>query len=119
MQDIKEILMRIGEAKTKRREIRKQIGEVFAQSKTYCENQETLVQLRAKKQQLEAEMMQTMPTEQDQLEKLTASIDDDTQMLSDMALTMLMKGESIAIEGEEVRWEPRIKVRFERQLKLF
>ncbi len=119
MQNIKEILMRIGEAKQKRREIRKRISEEFAQNSAHVKTSEELVALRGKKQQIETEIMQTMPMEQEQLEKLTASIDDDSQILSDLALSMLMKGESIAIEGDEMRWEPRISVRFERQLKLF
>jgi len=118
-QDIKNILMRIAGNKQRRKEIREQIKDVFSQNTSYVETSNQIAAIRSKKQQLEAEMMQTMPTEQEELDKLTLSINDDQQCLSDLAFSLLMKGQSIAIEGESVRYEPVIKIKYERQLKLF
>lgn len=116
---LKEALLNLAKTKQERKELKKIIADVFEQSQPYRETMDQFLQVKAKKGQLEAEMMAGMPTEQEKLEKLDQEIKSASELVSDMALSLYMKGENVEIETDGAKYEPKIKVSFKRQLILF
>lgn len=116
---LKEALINLAKTKQERKDLKKIIVGVFEQSQSYRETMDQLAQIKAKKGQLEAEMMAGMPTEQEKLETLDQEIKSASELVSDMALSLYMKGESVEIETGGAKYEPKIKISFTRQLTLF
>lgn len=114
-QNIQEIHDRLNASKRERRAINKRINEGFAQSKPYQEVLEQLSALKAKKAQMEAAIEQEYAEELRKVESLKASIDADVELLTDVSLTMLMKGETVEVtDAFDNKYEPEFKVRFKR-----
>lgn len=89
--------------------------DVFAQSKPYQEVVEKLKELKTKKLQLEHEIRAGLKSEMDQLDRLKIDLQSDAILLSDAALTKLMKGETVEITDEnDVKYEPSFKVTFKK-----
>jgi 3-dehydroquinate dehydratase len=92
MQNPKEILARVSQNKKERKRVVRIIHEAFEQSKPWADADEALKEMKAKRAQIEASILTSYQSEQDQLDKLKASINDDLQLLADIALTLFMKG---------------------------
>lgn len=115
MQDLKEIHQRIGKNKHTRADRKRMIAEAFTQSKPYQDTLRELEILRAKKHQLEVAIKADFKGELDEIDRLNLSISTDIELLSDSALSMLMKGETVELTDEnDLRYEPRVKVTFKR-----
>jgi len=115
MQNLKEIHDRMNGSKRERRDLKKRVKEAFAQSKPYQDVLEQMKSLKAKQAQIEAAINREYQQEIDQIENLKKSIDEDAQMLSDVSLSMLMKGETVEIkDDDDTRYTPEFKVRFKK-----
>ncbi len=115
MQDLKEILQRMRQKKQERREVGSIYKELLAQSKPYADLLDQLKALKAKKLQIEHAVQEECSKEMETVERLVMDIKTDAQMLSDIALTKFMKGETIELTDEnEVKYEPVFKVVFKK-----
>ncbi|MDO8583599.1 MAG: hypothetical protein Q7R83_00270 [bacterium] len=115
MQDLKEILQRVRQKKHKRKEATTSYKDVLAASKPYQDVLDELQKLKAKKLQLEHALQADCVQEIEEAERLALDIKTDLQVMSDVALTKLMKGETIELTDEnEVKYEPIIKVTFKK-----
>jgi DNA repair ATPase RecN len=115
MPDLKDVLQRIRATKQEKRKIGESFRDVLAQSKPYQDVLDEMKDLKAKKARLETEIRQEFTKELEKAEKLAADLKTDTQLLSDMALTKFMKGETIDIVDEnDVKYEPVFKVSFKK-----
>lgn len=115
MQNLKEIHDRMNASKHERRDLKKRIKEAFDQSKPYQDVLEQMKALKAKKAQIEASIHQDYAQELQKVDDLKKSIDADAQLLSDVSLNMLMKGETVEIKDEnDTRYEPEFRVKFKR-----
>jgi predicted nuclease with TOPRIM domain len=115
MPDLKEVLVRIREKKKERKEVHNVYRDLLAQSKPYQEVVDQLNQLKAKKLQLEHTLQSQCSKEIETAERLALDIKNDNQVLSDMALTKFMKGETIELTDEnDVKYEPVFKVTFKK-----
>lgn len=115
MPDLKDVLQRIRATKQEKRKLGESLRDVLAQSKPYQEVLDELKDLKAKKARIETEIRQEFAKELEKAEKLAADLKTDTQLLSDMALTKFMKGETIEIVDEnDVKYEPVFKVTFKK-----
>lgn len=115
MPDLKDVLQRIRSIKQEKRKIASVFRDVLAQSKPYQQVLDEMRELRAKKLRLETEMRQEFLKEMEKAEKLSQDLKTDTQLLSDMALTKFMKGESIEVVDEnDTKYEPVFKVTFKK-----
>jgi dGTP triphosphohydrolase len=115
MTDLNEIFQRIKESKREQKNVRTVYRDVLAQNAPYQKVVEELNTLKAKKLQLETEIRASFQKEMEQLEKLTESVKADVQLMSDMAITKLMKGETIEVKDEQdASYEPVIQVRFKK-----
>lgn len=81
----------------------------------YQEVVQELDALKIKKKQIEAAVQADLKAEFDKLEGLKLNIAGDKQMLSDIALTQLTKGEPVKVVDEnQVEYEPLFTVRFQK-----
>ncbi len=115
MPDLKDVFQRIHATKQEKRKLAASFKDVLAQSKPYQLVLDDLKELKAKKLRIENEIRQEFTHEMEKAERLTQNLKTDMQLLSDMALTKFMKGETIDIVDEnDVKHEPVFKVTFKK-----
>ena len=115
MPELNEIFQRINEQKKERRRVQQIYKDMLANSKPYQDAVEALAEARTKKQHIESSVKAEMPTEMDELERLAQSLESDKQLLTDAALTTLMKGQTVEITDEnDTAYEPIFSVRFKK-----
>lgn len=115
MNDLPSVMKRIREAKKRRQELNRMVRDMFDQSSSYKKLTDELTELRAKKKKIESEIRAECASELQDAEKLAQSIKADTQLMTDLALTKFMKGESIEVVDEnDTKYEPVFKVSFKK-----
>ncbi len=115
MQDIQEIFKRINETKMERKKVADIRKETRANSKPYQDAVEEYEAARAKKKEIESALDVELSSELEQLERFKQSLESDQEMLSDIVLTKLMKGETVELMDEnETAYEPVFSVRFKK-----
>lgn len=115
MTDLNEIHTRMCATRLEKKRVSEIFRDVFDQSKPYQEILEQLKALKVKKMQLEQQIRSDLTSEMDQLDRLKLDLQSDAILLSDAALTKLMKGETIEIIDEnDVKYEPSFKVTFKK-----
>lgn len=115
MQELNDIFKRMNEQKKERRRLQNMYKDMLANSKPYQEAVDALTDAKAKKEQLESTIRADFQQEQNELDRLKTSMDADKQLMSDTALTQLMKGETVEITDEnDVKYEPIFSVRFKK-----
>jgi len=115
MKDLQSVFNRIQEAKKKQRDIKKMYKDVLDQTTEYQDIKEEMKTLREKKKRIETAIKEQFSKEMIQLEDLKIDIESDTEMLTDVALSMITKGESIEItDADQNEYEPLFKVSFKK-----
>jgi predicted nuclease with TOPRIM domain len=115
MQDIQEIFNRIQQAKKKQKDIMAAFKDALASSTEYQDTNENLKNLRTKKKQVEITIREQFSSEFTKLDDLKIDIESDTELLSDIALTKVMKGEGVEITDEYGnKFEPVFRVKFKK-----
>lgn len=114
-QSINEIFKRIKERKKEQSELKKIYRDSLSVNGNYQEVLEELEALKLKKKQIEASVQADFKEEFDKLEGLKLNIAGDNQMISDLALSKLAKGEAVKIIDEyQTEYEPIFTVRFKK-----
>ncbi len=114
-QKVEDIFKRLQEYKQQQRELKRTYRDVLANDAAYQEAKEEFEAVKLKKKKIEVAIQQDLKSEFDQLEGLKLNIASDNQLLSDLALTQYLKGESIDLTDEnQVAYEPVFSVRFKR-----
>ncbi|MBP7992173.1 MAG: hypothetical protein KAZ30_00795 [Candidatus Magasanikbacteria bacterium] len=112
-QNLQEIFARVEKAKSRQKEIKTIYRDALASTPEYEEINDKLKALRERKKQIENTIKENFGSEITELEDLKVDIDSDMEMMSDLALTQLIKGETIALKDEhETEYEPVFAVRF-------
>lgn len=115
MPDLKDVHERIRSIKKEKKQLSEIFRDALAQSKSYQEVLDELKELKAKKLRLEAQIYEDFSSELEKAERLSENLKTDTQLLSDMALTKFMKGETVEIVDEyDMKYEPVFKVTFKK-----
>lgn len=110
MRKIQEIFNRIQEIKREHREINASVRDALKASAEYRTITDELDRLKTKKRLVESEIKEQQAQK---LDLLKLDIKGHTETLSDVALSTLLKGESIRIKDHnEVEYEPVFTVRF-------
>mgnify|MGYP001806537412 CR=1 FL=1 len=113
MSKLNEVFKRLQEQQKVQRDLKKMYREALAVNGNYHEVLEELEALKIKKKQIESAVKSDLKEEFDKLEGLKLNIAGDKQMLSDIALTQLTKGEEVkVIDENQVEYEPLFTVRF-------
>lgn len=114
--ELQEVFKRINETKKERKKVNDIYKEALANSKPYQDALEIFNAAKTKKQQVESALKMELRSELDQLDKFKQSLDADVELMSDIALTSLMKGETVELTDEnDTKYEPVFSVKFKKQ----
>lgn len=117
-QHLKEAHIKIRKATDERKILRQSIKQAFDQSKPYSEAMEELNKARQKVARVKAAIMEDFKREAQEIERKTLDIRDSEVVLADIALTELMKGETVEIkyEGDDITFIPDYRVKFKKRV---
>ena len=115
MEQLQIVFLRLEESKNKLKDLKKSYKDALNSDEGYKEIIERLKYLKERKKQIEKHIREVMSSEVSKMEDLKIDIQSDMEMLSDIAITQMMKGETVKVEDEyEQEFEPRIKVNFKK-----
>lgn len=115
MQNIQEVFTRLQENKKKLKDLKYTYKQALEGTAGYKEITEQLKILREKKKQIENIVRQNFSEEITQAGDLQIDIQSDQEMLSDIALTQVIKGATIEVKDEyENEYEPAFAVKFKK-----
>lgn len=115
MVDIQEVYNRLQETKKKQKDIRSAFKDALSTSSEYQEILDKMKALRVKKQQVEAAIKADFSSELEKMEEYALDMKSDSMLLSDAAMTKLMKGETVEITDEyNNKFEPIFSVKFKK-----
>lgn len=115
MQNLQEVFDKIQEHKKVRKEIGREYRDALTQSSGYEDVKEEIKKLRDKKNALESAVQAEMGSRYEELEVAKKEIETLDQMLTDIAMTSLMKGESISLKDKNnAEYEPSYKITFKK-----
>jgi predicted nuclease with TOPRIM domain len=113
MRDIQEVYDALQENKKEQKNIRKEHRDALANANDYEETTDKLKELREKKKQIETAVQNAMGLRWDEYEKLKAKAAELDQMVTDIAMTTLMDGKTVAVKDEfQNDYEPVYKITF-------
>lgn len=115
MKSLDEVFAKIQQVKHDQRELRKAYKEALERTPNYKSSVEDLTALREKKKKIEAQVREEFSKEFDKLESLKLDLEEHNMMLTDIALSKLMKGEHVEVKDEyNSVYEPMFVVRFKK-----
>jgi hypothetical protein len=115
MQNIQEIFNRMSENKKKLKDLNSSYKDALRGSQEYMDITDELKTMREKKKRVEGAVRDQFASEITQIEDLKIDIASDLEMLSDISMTMIMKGESVKVIDEyDNEFEPVFKVNFKK-----
>ncbi len=115
MQNIQEIFNKTREMKKEQKDLKEMYKDALAQADEYEEIIEQMKQLREKKKQIETRIQGQMGRAWDKLEDIKLEMETHKEMMSDIAMSTLMKGEKVEVKDEyENPYEPIFKVNFKK-----
>lgn len=115
MQDIQEIFNRIQENKKKLKDLRDTYKEALKSDQSYLDIDETLKATREKKKSVELAIKQQFAHEFVKMEDLKIDLASDQEMVNDIAMTMIMKGEKVSVNDKyKNEYEPLFTIKFKK-----
>lgn len=115
MQDLQDIFNRVQENKKKLKDLRDSYKEALKTSEAYVEADEALKVAREKKKTIELEVKNQFANEFVQMDDIKIDIASDQEMINDIAMTMIMKGETVAVNDKyDNEYEPLFTVKFKK-----
>ena len=115
MQDIQEIFNRVHVNKKKLKDLKSAFTDALRNSEEYRGLTDELKQMRDKKKTLETRIKEQFTSEFTQMEDIAIDVASDMELLSDITLSKIMKGESVELVGEyDEKYEPQFSVKFKK-----
>ena len=115
MQDLQAVFNRIQENKKKMKDLKDAYKDALSTSQQYKEVTEELKLFKEKKKEIEAAIRGQFANEFRQIEDLKIDIASDQELLSDIAMTQVMQGQTVAVTDQyENEYEPIFKVNFKK-----
>ncbi|MEI7621780.1 MAG: hypothetical protein WCJ51_04585 [Candidatus Moraniibacteriota bacterium] len=115
MQNVQEVFNKIREMKKEQKGLRDMYKDALAQADEYEEVVEEITTLREKKKQIETRIQAELGRSWEKFDDLKREVETEKEMLNDIALTTLMKGETVEVKDEfENAYEPSWKVSFKK-----
>ena len=116
MKSVQEIFDQIQDSKRQMRELRGSYKDALESASGYRDTVEEYNKIREKKLRIEQNIKKSSAAEFAKLETLKQSIKTDNEILSDIALNHIMKGESVGITDEySNQYEPVFSVKFKKK----
>ena len=115
MKNLQDIFNRIQAIKKEQRELRAVYNDTLRNSQKYQELKTQIKELGEKKKSMENAFKNETASEMAKLENLKNDLATDMEMLTDVALNTLIKGEKVEVlDADENKYEPEFKVSFKR-----
>lgn len=115
MQSLQEIFKRAQELKEKQKDIRAAYRGALAGSLEYKEIEDKIKILKERRKQIEIATKEQFASEFTKLEDIAIDLASDAEMMTDIALNMLVKGEAVSVKDRhENVYEPVFKVIFKK-----
>ncbi|MBT4941934.1 MAG: hypothetical protein HOL80_01190 [Candidatus Magasanikbacteria bacterium] len=115
MAQIQEVFQRIEDNRKKLKDVQSVLKDALSTSQAYQEASEEAKRLNEKKKQIKRDIEGGFGSEITQVEDLKIDIESDKQLLTDMAITQMMKGENIGVSDTyENEYEPVFTVKFKK-----
>ena len=116
MKNIQEIFDRIQKHKKEQKELKAAYKDALKVSQPYQKIVEELTALREKKKKMEFTIKEDFVAEFTKLDSLGVDIASDMEMLNDLAITQIMKGESVSVTDQyQNSYDPIFSVRFKKK----
>ncbi len=116
MSKIQEVFNRIQETKKEQKNIKSMYRDSLVNSESYQKTVESLRELREKKKKIESDISDDFRKEFDKLDTFKADLVNDSQILSDLAINKVSRGEKIEImDQNNTQYDPIFSVRFKKQ----
>lgn len=109
---VQDIFTRLQEKRAQAKIVKRKYQEELAASGEHQKIKEDMERLRAKKKTYEKAIKEQSGANFARIDELKFAIQQDAQLLSDVALTSIMKGEPVQIKDEHAEYEPVFKVTF-------
>ncbi len=114
MRNIQEVFNQIQDKKREIRDIKKMYRDTLDISGEYRELSEKIEQLKAKKKQMEAAAWEEVGSK-NKYETSKLDVKQDREMLTDLAISTLMSGETVKIvDKDNNEYEPKFSVSFKK-----
>jgi len=115
MANLQEVFNRIQKSKKEQKDIKSMYRDALSNSQVYQKTVEELNELKEKKKKIEDQIKEDFRQEFDKLETLKADIENDNMLLSDAAISQLMKGETVEVTDiNDNKYEPIFSVKFKK-----
>ena len=115
MQNVQEVFNKIREMKKEQKDFRDMYKDALAQADEYEELVEEIATRREKKKQIETRIQAELGRAWEKFDDLKREVETEKEMLNDIALTTLMKGETVEVKDEyDNPYEPAWKVNFKK-----
>lgn len=115
MPSLEEVYNRLRDKKREKGEIQKAFKDELANNPRYTQVAEQLKTLKEEKKSIENQAWASASADAQKLDLLALDIESDKEMLSDMALNMYTKGQTVEIVDEfNTRWVPKFSVAFKK-----
>ena len=115
MQNIQEVFNKIREMKKEQKDLRDMYKDALVQADKYEDIVEEIKVLREKKKEIETRIQGQLGRSYEKLEDLKLETETYKEMLSDVAISTLMNGETVAVKDEfNNAYEPVWKVNFKK-----
>lgn len=113
--DLQEVYSRIQETKKKIKDIRTAYKDALSSTGSYAEIKEKIQALQMKKKQIEAGVKEGFTGELEKMDEYNLDLKSDTMLLTDAAMSKLMKGETVELIDEyNNKYEPEFSVKFKK-----
>ncbi len=115
MQHIQEVFNRIQGTKRERKQIQDMYKDALSSSQEYREVVEKIRGYQLRKKQIEEETKAEMGSEYEKFLGLKKDMEIDKELLTDIAINTLMKGETVQVKDhEDTPYEPVFSVKFKK-----
>ena len=115
MQNIQEIFNHVREMKKEQKDLRDMYKDALVQADEYEEIVEKITVLREKKKEIEMRIQAQLGRAYEKFEDLKHEVETEKEMMNDIALSTLMKGETVVVKDEfDNDYEPNWKVAFKK-----
>ena len=115
MISIQEVFNEIREAKKELKELRAMYKDALQNADGYPEITEEIKEKKEKKIKIETKVQDQMGKSYEEMEKLKQTIAEKEEMLNDIAMTTLMKGDVVEVTDEfQNKYEPIYVVKFKK-----
>lgn len=115
MSQLKKVFARIQQSKQEQKKIKKMYRDSLDSSAEYKKTIEEIKTLKERKKKIEEALKEDYSAEFSRLDTIKLDLRHDNEMLSDLALNSLVKGESISLEDEDGnQYAPSFKVSFKK-----